>query len=120
MWCSLFGRITGRDPLARLLPAMKAVMPGWSQPVGQYRESLLARPADSAPHPYAFVPFIVALAPASSVANDRVIAANWTTPRQVFQRNHPGSMLSSASGSAIKRITAGVKAAADRRCQVSI
>ena len=39
--------------------------------------------------------------------------------RQV-QRDHPGSMLSFASGSAIKRITAGVKAAADRRCQVSI
>jgi hypothetical protein len=32
----------------------------------------------------------------------------------------PGSMLSFASGSAIKRITAGVKAAADRPCQVSI
>ena len=32
----------------------------------------------------------------------------------------PGSILSFASGSAIKRITAGVKAAADRRCQVSI
>jgi hypothetical protein len=29
-------------------------------------------------------------------------------------------MLSFVSGSAIKRITAGVKAAADRRCQVSI
>jgi hypothetical protein len=116
----LFGRIAGGDPLARLLPAVKAVVPGWSQPIGQNRESLPARLADSAPHPDAFVPFIVALAPAPSMANDRVVAANWTTPWQALQRNHPGSTLSSASGSAIKRITAGVKAAADRRCQVSI
>ena len=54
------------------------------------------------------------------MADDRVVLANGTSPRQEVQRNHPGSMLSSASGSAIKRITAGVKAAADRPCQVSI
>jgi hypothetical protein len=107
MGCSLFGRIAGCDPLARLLPAVKAVVPGWRQPIGQNRESLLARLADSAPHPDAFVLFIVALAPAPPVADDRVVAANWTTPGQAVQRNHPGSMLSSASGSAVKRITAG-------------
>jgi len=88
--------------------------------MGQDREGLPARQTDSASHPDAFVPVIVALASAPSMANDRVLVANWTPPRQTVQRNHPGSMLSSASGSAIKRITAGVKAAADRPCQVSI
>ena len=116
----MLGRIAGGDPLARLLPAVKAVVPGWTQPIGQNRESLPARLTESAPHPDAFVLVIVALASAPSVSNDRVVVTNWTTPRQAFQRNHPGSMLSSASGSAIKRITAGVKAAADRPCQVSI
>ena len=111
---SLLGRIAGGDPLARLLPAVKAVVPGWSQPIGQNRESLPARFTESAPHPDAFVLVIVALASAPSMANDRVAVTNWTTPRQALQRNHPGSMLSSASGSAMKRITAGVKAAADR------
>jgi hypothetical protein len=116
----LLGSITGGDVLTGLLPAVQAVVAGWRQPVGQYRESLPARRTDSAPHPDAFVLVIVALAAAPSMANDRVAVANWTTPRQAVQRNYPGSMLSSASGSAIKRITAGVKAAADRRCQVSI
>ncbi len=44
------------------------------------------------------------------MANNRVVPANWTSPRQEVQWDHPGSMLSFASGSAIKRITAGVKA----------
>ena len=47
-------------------------------------------------------------------ADDREVPANWTPPWQVVQWDHPGSVLSFASGSAIKRITAGVKAAADR------
>ena len=53
---------------------------------------------------------IVALTESLSVADDRVVAADGTSPRQKVQRDHPGSMLSFASGSAIKRITAGVKA----------
>jgi hypothetical protein len=53
---------------------------------------------------------IVALTEPPSVADDRVVAANGTSPRQEFQRDHPGSILSFASGSEIKRITAGVKA----------
>ena len=65
---------------------------------------------DSAAHPDAFVPVIVGLAESPSVADDRVVPANRTSPRQEVQRDHPGSMLSFASGSAIKRITAGVKA----------
>jgi hypothetical protein len=116
----LLDRIAGGDPLTSLMPAVKAVMPAWSQPIGQNREGLPARLTDSAPHPDTFVPVIVALASAPSMANDRVVVAHWTSPWQKRQRNHPGSVLSSASGNAIKRITAGVKAAADRPCQVSI
>ena len=65
---------------------------------------------DSASHPDAFVPVVVGLAGAPSMADDRVVPANRTSPRQEVQGDHPGSMLSFASGSAIKRITAGVKA----------
>ena len=54
------------------------------------------------------------------MTDDGVLPADGTLPRQEGQRDHPGSILSFDSGSAIKRITAGVKAAADRRCQVSI
>jgi hypothetical protein len=42
--------------------------------------------------------------------NDRVVLAQRAQPRQEMQRHYPGSMLSLVSGSAIKRITAGVKA----------
>ena len=118
--CRLFGRIPGGDLLTSLLSAVKAVVAGWRQPIGQDREGLPARLTDSAPHPDALVLAVVAPATAPSMANDRFVAADWTTPRQQVQCDHPGSALSSASGSAIKRITAGVKAAADRRCQVSI
>jgi hypothetical protein len=116
----LLGGIAGGYPLASLLPAVKAVMPSRSQPVGQGSEGLAARPTNTAPHPNALVPVIMGMAEPPSMTHDRVVAANWTTPRQAVQRNHPGSILSSASGSAINRITAGVKAAADRPCQVSI
>jgi hypothetical protein len=57
-----------------------------------------------------FVLVIVGLADPQSMADDRVVVANRTSPRQKVQRDHPGSMLSFASGSAIKIITAGVKA----------
>ena len=69
----MLGRIAGGEPLARLLPAAKAVVPGWSQPIGQNRESLPARFTESAPHPDAFVLVIVALASAPPMANDRVV-----------------------------------------------
>jgi len=65
---------------------------------------------DSAPCPNALVSVVVGLAESSSMADDRVAPANWALPRQEVQGDHPGSMLSFASGSAIKRITAGVKA----------
>jgi hypothetical protein len=75
---------------------------------------------DSASHPNVIVMFVVGLAGTPSVADDRMLTADRTSPRQEIQRDYPGSMLSFASGSAIKIITAGVKAAADRPCQVSI
>jgi len=117
VWCGLLGRVTGGDALTGLLPAVKAVGAGWRQRIGQDGKSLPARLTDSAPHPDAFVLVVVRITEPSSVANDRVLPADGTSPRQEAQRNHPGSVLSSASGSAIKRITAGVKAAADRPCQ---
>jgi len=106
----LLGSITGGNALARLLSTTKAVVAGWNQPIGQNRESLPARLTDSAPHPETLVLAVVALTVSPPVADDRLVAANGTSPRQEFQRDHPGSILSFASGSEIKRITAGVKA----------
>jgi hypothetical protein len=53
---------------------------------------------------------IVRLPESPSMADDRVVAAQRAQPRQQMQWNYPGSMLSLVSCSAIKRITAGVKA----------
>ena len=85
-------------------------MPRRYQPVRQYGERLPARSTNPATHPDAFVLVIVRLPESPSVADDRVVVAQRTQPRQQMQRNYPGSMLSLVSGSAIKRITAGVKA----------
>jgi len=106
----LLNSVTGEDPLTGLLSATQAVVPGRRQPIRQDRVGLPARLTDAAPHPKAFVPVIVALTEPPSVADDGVAIANRTSPRQQAQRDHPGSMLSLDSGSAIKRITAGVKA----------
>jgi hypothetical protein len=65
---------------------------------------------DSAPHQHPFMLVIVGLAKPLSMADDRVVPADRALPRQQSQGDHPGSTLSSASGSAIKRITVGVKA----------
>ena len=116
----LLNRIAGGDALASLLSATQAERRCRREPIGQDREGLPAGMTDSASHPNVIVMFVVGLAGTPSVADDRVIAANRTSPRQEIQRDHPGSMLSFASGSAIKIITAGVKAAADRPRQVSI
>jgi hypothetical protein len=106
----LLNRITGGDALAGLLSTLQAVMPGRRKPNRQDGEGLATGLADSAPHPEACVPVVVALTESPSVADDRVITANGTSPRQEVQGDHPGSMLSFVSGSAINRITAGVKA----------
>ena len=108
--CGLFGGIAGRDPLAGLLSAAQGVVPERHQPIRQDREGLLARTTDSTSCPEAFAPVIVARMESLSVADDGVLTADWTPPRQEVQRDHPGAMLFSGSGSAIKRITTGVKA----------
>jgi hypothetical protein len=56
------------------------------------------------------MPIIVGLAAPPSMADDREVLAKGTSPREEVQGDHPGSILSFSSGSAIKRITAGVKA----------
>jgi hypothetical protein len=106
----LLGRVTGADPLTGLLSTMQAVVPGRREPIRQDREGLAARLTDSTPHPDASMPVVMALTESSAVADDRVVTTDWTSPRQEVQGDHPGSMLSFASGSAINRITAGVKA----------
>jgi hypothetical protein len=107
--CLLNG-ITSGDALTGLLPAMQAERRRRREPIGQDGEGLPARMTDSPSNPNTFVLVIMGLAEPPSMANDRVVVANRTSPRQEVQRDHPGSMLSFASGSAIKIITAGAKA----------
>jgi hypothetical protein len=89
---------------------MQTEMSEWRQPVGQDGEGLLAWPTDSTSRPEDLTLIIMALTKSSSMADDGVFVADRTSPGQKIQRDHPGSMLSFASGSAIKRIKAGVKA----------
>jgi len=86
----LLGRITGADPLAGLPSTMHAEMPGRRQPVGQNREGLVARPTHSAPRPEGSALIVVTLAKSLSVADDGVVAADRTTPRQKGQRDRSG------------------------------
>jgi len=85
----LLGRIAGADPLTGLVSAAQAVVPGRCQPVGQDREGLPARPTNPAPHPDAFLPVIVGLTKPPSMADDCVVSASRTPPRQAIQRNYP-------------------------------
>src|ERR1035441_8324694 len=80
------------------------------QPIGQDRKRLPAWKTDSAPHPNPLVLVVVGLTESPSMADDREVPADRALPRQQAQGDHPGSTLSFASGSAIKRITAGVEA----------
>src|SRR5436190_2836789 len=108
--CGLLHGVASRDRFAGLLSATQAEMPCRCQPLGQDRKRLAAWTTDSASCPNAFVPVVVGLAESPSMADDRVVPADRALPRQQAQWDHPGSTLSFASGSAIKRITAGVKA----------
>jgi hypothetical protein len=76
---------------------------------GEGRSTGAAHPAAD-PNPV--VAFVVGLFPPPAMTRDRVLAAPRTPSWQERQRKciHPGSKLSSGSGSAIKRVTAGVKA----------
>ena len=80
------------------------------QPFRQDGEGLPAWVADSAADPYVLVSVVIRLPESSPVPDDCVVTAKGTYSRQQSERHHPGSVLSWVSGSAIKRITAGVKA----------
>jgi hypothetical protein len=106
----LLGGAAVGDPLAGLLSAAQAVRRCRCKPIGQDREGFPARLTDSTADPDALSVLIVGQTEPEPMADDRVVPANRTTPRQEVQWDHPGSTLSFVSGSAIKRITAGVKA----------
>ena len=103
-------RIAGTDPLTRVLATAQRVVRRRSQPVGQDCESLPARSTHSASYPNSFALIIVGGPKPPSVSDDRVPSAKRALPRQAVEWNYPGSRLSFPSGSAIKRIKAGVKA----------
>ena len=106
----LFDRIPRGYAFTGLSSAEHAKVAGRRQPIWQDGEGRAARMTDPAPHPHALVQVIVGLAKPPSVADDRVAPAQRTPPREELQRDHPGSALSFVDDSAIKRITAGVKA----------
>jgi hypothetical protein len=87
---------------------MEAVDPRRRRPIGQHREGLLARATSPPANPDLCVPVIVSLLEPPPVTDDRAIAAQRASPGEQRERDlgHPGAVLSSASGSAIKRITA--------------
>jgi hypothetical protein len=106
----LLSSVAGGNPLAGLLPARHAEMARRREPIRQDGEGLAAGPADPTPNPDAIVPVVVGSAEPPAMADDRLVQTEGAQPRQEMQRHYPGSMLSLVSGSAIKRITAGVKA----------
>jgi len=55
------------------------------------------------------VQIVMRLPQTATVADNRGVLTCLTPPWQQLERNYPGSLLSFGSGSAIKRITAGVK-----------
>ena len=116
----LFNGIPCGEALTGLLSATQAEMPRRRQPIGQDCKGLAARMADPTTHPDPVVALVVCLLTPLAMADDGIVATQRTPPRQQSQRKgrHPGSVLSSASGSAIKRITAGVRACRWSPCQV--
>jgi hypothetical protein len=94
------------DALCRLLSAIKAVVAAGRRPRLQDGEGFVARRATTAPNTDDIVNLVVRLFPPLAVADDRAVPTERTPAWQQVQRerSHPGSRLSSASGSAIKRI----------------
>jgi len=81
-----------------------------NEPFRQDGEGLPAWMADPTANPNSLTSVIVRLPEPPTVPDDRPVMAERAQPWQYAERNHPGSGLSCVSGSAIKRITAGVKA----------
>jgi hypothetical protein len=98
------------DALASLLAAKQAERRRGHKPIGQDRESPPARLTYSAAHPNTFVPVVMSMPEAPSMADDGAVPTDRTLSREKIQGDYPGSALSFVSGSAIKRITAGVRA----------
>jgi len=116
----LIGRIAGGETLAGQLPATQSERRLGNQPFRKQGKGLSTRPADASAHPDSLMLVVVSETRPPPMTHDGVIPAQRTAPRQEAQGHHPGSLLSLVSGSAIKRITAGVKARRDRPCQDSI
>ena len=89
-----------------LLPATKTVMAIGRRPCGQHSECFSTGCASTAANPDPIVLLVVRLFASPPVTDDSVVTAERTWARQQPQRDcrHPGSALSFASGSAIKRI----------------
>jgi hypothetical protein len=105
--------LTSRFP--SLLPAQKTVLAVGRRPGGQDGEGPSARPAQTAADEDPVVGFIVGLFAPLAMADDGMLATFRAVSRKQCQGKslHPGSSgsdLSCTAGSAIKRITAGVKA----------
>jgi hypothetical protein len=100
--------------LGSLLATMETVVTIRWRPDGQDGKGLPAGRAQSAPNEDKVVKWIVCLFAPLSMADDGSFTAHRTQPWQQADgnRGYPGSVLSSAFGSAIKRITAGVRACA--------
>jgi hypothetical protein len=116
----LLERRAGHEAFTSQLPTTQGEGRRRRQPIRQDRERLTAGRANSASDPDGLVLVIVALPEPPSMADDGLRQTKRAPSRQRCQGNYPGSPLSFVSGSAIKRITAGVKARRDRPCQVSI
>lgn len=112
VWNRFFPTIRFAPRFPGLLPAMQTIVPVRWRPCGQNRESFPAWPTSSAANPDPAVQLIVRLLAPSAMTDDSLVAAHGTPSRQQSQRErgYPGSLLFSSSGSAIKRIKAGVKA----------
>jgi hypothetical protein len=116
----LFHRFAGGNALAGQLSTAQTERCERRQGARQNREGESAGITDATSNPDKVVVVVMNLPEPAAVADDGLASARRTTAREQAQRNHPGSELSSVSGSAIKRITAGVKARRDRFRQVSI
>jgi hypothetical protein len=112
---SLPGAIRLVQQFPRLLSAVERVVPGRRRPVGQHRKSLVAGTTPAPANPDLLVPLVMRMFEALSVTDDGPPAAKRAEPREQLQRDlgHPGSVLFSVSGSAMKRSKADMKA--DRR-----
>ena len=95
-----------------LLPATQLYWPYGGDQAGRMVKVFATRTAEAAPYPDPVVVFVVSLLAPLAVADDgvpsAVRASSWQQRQR--ERSYPESDLSCGSGSAIKRIKAGVKA----------